>query len=62
MLPRADRLILNFFLLEDVSLGKVATRAGLTAGALLTRICRIRSRLRNATRRTRFQPIHEQPF
>lgn len=62
MLPKADRLILNHFLLEDVSPRVVARRAGLTAGALRTRICRIRSRLRNVTRRARFQPVHEQPF
>lgn len=52
-LSQADRLILNLFLLEDVSPGVVARRAGLTAGALRTRICRIRSRLRRAACRAR---------
>jgi RNA polymerase sigma factor (sigma-70 family) len=47
-LSPADRLMLNHFLLEDVSPRVVARRAGLTAGALRTRICRIRSRLRRA--------------
>lgn len=61
-LPQSDRLMLNFFLLEDVSPRVIARRAGLTAGALRTRICRIRSRLRNETRRVRGQPVHEESF
>ena len=52
-LSQADRLILNLYLLKDVSPGVVARRAGLTAGALRTRICRIRSRLRRAACRAR---------
>jgi RNA polymerase sigma factor (sigma-70 family) len=49
-LSSADQCILNLFLLEDGSYLVVAQRAGLTAGALRTSICRIRSRLRRAVR------------
>lgn len=47
-LSHTDRLIVNSFLLDDQPAAEVARRTGLKVGAVRTRACRLRSRLRCA--------------
>lgn len=47
-LSHTDRLIVNSFLLDDQPAAEVARRTGLNVGAVRTRACRLRTRLRCA--------------